>query len=75
MENQDGAGATAGASHSIMENQDGAGAVGKRLVSAGRRFQSMVQYGQGEMQKFGELQVEVTPVKANIGAVIGVAFG
>ncbi|KAJ9185773.1 hypothetical protein P3X46_005367 [Hevea brasiliensis] len=25
--------------------------------------------------KFGELQVEVTPVKANIGAVIGVAFG
>ncbi|KAF2306965.1 hypothetical protein GH714_022852 [Hevea brasiliensis] len=83
-------------------------AFGKRLVSAGRRFQSMGQCGQGEMQKiaeamittgkllsaspipttadeepkketrvfkFGELQVEVTPVKANIGAVIGVAFG
>ncbi|KAF2306972.1 hypothetical protein GH714_022929 [Hevea brasiliensis] len=85
--------------------------------TAGRRFQLMGQYGQGEMQryasislccvldcasndnnwktlsaspipttprrakernqvfKFGELQVEVTPVKANIGAVIGVAFG
>ncbi|OAY42010.1 uncharacterized protein LOC110622219 [Manihot esculenta] len=83
-------------------------AFGKRLVSAGRRFQSMGQYGQGEMQKiaqamittgkllsasstpttrddepknetrvfkFGELQVAVTPEKANIGAVIGIAFG
>uniref|UniRef100_A0A803R624 Uncharacterized protein n=1 Tax=Cannabis sativa TaxID=3483 RepID=A0A803R624_CANSA len=27
-------------------------AFGKRLVSAGRRFQSMGQYGQGELQKF-----------------------
>jgi hypothetical protein len=26
-------------------------AFGKRLVSAGRRFQSMGQYGQGELQK------------------------
>lgn len=26
-------------------------ALGKRLVSAGRRFQSMGQYGQGEVQK------------------------
>ncbi|KAG4908488.1 hypothetical protein JHK82_057142 [Glycine max] len=83
-------------------------ALGKRLVSAGRRFQSMGQYGQGELQKiakamiaagrvltasstsaviveepkeearvlkFGELQVEVTPDKANIGAVIGFLFG
>ncbi|KAE9589657.1 hypothetical protein Lal_00000304 [Lupinus albus] len=82
-------------------------ALGKRLVSAGRRFQSMGQYGQGEAQKiskamiaagnalsasstsaeideqpkeetrmfkFGDLQVEITPDKANIGAVIGVAF-
>ncbi|CAL0321044.1 unnamed protein product [Lupinus luteus] len=82
-------------------------ALGKRLVSAGRRFQSMGQYGQGEAQKiskamiaagkalsasstsaeideqpkeetrmfkFGELQVEITPDKANIGAVIGIAF-
>ncbi|GMH07656.1 hypothetical protein Nepgr_009496 [Nepenthes gracilis] len=83
-------------------------AFGKRLVSAGRRFQSMGQYGQGELQrisksmitagkllsassasigpderpktetrmlKFGDLQVEVTPDKANIGAVIGIIFG
>lgn len=26
-------------------------AFGKRLMSAGRRFQSMGQYGQGELQK------------------------
>uniref|UniRef100_A0A2P2K754 Uncharacterized protein MANES_09G146600 n=1 Tax=Rhizophora mucronata TaxID=61149 RepID=A0A2P2K754_RHIMU len=83
-------------------------ALGKRLVSAGRRFQSMGQYGQGELQKiaramlttgkllspssiptaadarwkaetkvlkFGELQVEVTPEKTNIGAAIGFVFG
>ncbi|KAI9187352.1 hypothetical protein LWI28_027137 [Acer negundo] len=83
-------------------------AFGKRLESAGRRFQSMGQYGQGELQKiakamittgkhlsassvptatneeskqetrmlkFGELQVEVTPAKAYIGAVIGYVFG
>ncbi|KAJ6854769.1 hypothetical protein NC651_039662 [Populus alba x Populus x berolinensis] len=83
-------------------------AFGKRLVSAGRRFQSMGQYGQGELQKiaktmittgkllsassistatdeepkketrvlkFGDLQIEITPVKANIGAVIGLVFG
>ncbi|KAK7269118.1 hypothetical protein RIF29_21834 [Crotalaria pallida] len=83
-------------------------ALGKRLTSAGRRFQSMGQYGQGEPQKiakamiaagkalsassssavideppkeetrmfkFGELQVAITPDKANIGAAIGVAFG
>ncbi|CAJ1976297.1 unnamed protein product [Sphenostylis stenocarpa] len=83
-------------------------ALGKRLISAGRRFQSMGQYGQGEPQKiakamiaagralsassvsavtveepkeetrvlkFGELQVEITPDKANIGAVIGFVFG
>ncbi|KAF7817778.1 ammonium transporter 1 member 2-like [Senna tora] len=83
-------------------------ALGKRLVAAGRRFQSMGQYGQGEPQKiakamitagrvlcasltstvtdeqvkeesrmlkFGELQVELTPDKANIGAVIGFVFG
>ncbi|KAK3418257.1 hypothetical protein EUGRSUZ_H04210 [Eucalyptus grandis] len=83
-------------------------ALGKRLLSAGRRFQSMGQYGQGELAKiakimiatgkhlaatqvsaatveepkkdartfkFGELQVEVTSDKANIGAAIGFAFG
>ncbi|GAB4855800.1 hypothetical protein Ancab_024445 [Ancistrocladus abbreviatus] len=83
-------------------------ALGKRLVAAGRRFQSMGQYGQGELQriaksmisagrllsasslstaheerpktetrmfKFGELQVAVTPEKANIGAAIAVVFG
>ncbi|XP_041018829.1 uncharacterized protein LOC121260846 isoform X1 [Juglans microcarpa x Juglans regia] len=82
-------------------------ALGKRLVRAGMRFQSMGQYGQGELQKiakvmittgrllsstestedeeqpkeetrmlkFGELQVELTSDKANIGAVIGFAFG
>ncbi|KAA8538960.1 hypothetical protein F0562_025652 [Nyssa sinensis] len=83
-------------------------AFGKRLVSAGRRFQSMGQYGQGELQriakamimtgkvltenpvspatdeepkqetrmlKFGELQVELTPEKAYIGAAIGFIFG
>ncbi|KAK7376322.1 hypothetical protein VNO78_34788 [Psophocarpus tetragonolobus] len=83
-------------------------ALGRRLISAGRRFQSMGQYGQGEPQqiakamiaagralsasststviaeepkeetrvlKFGELQVEITPDKANIGAVIGFVFG
>ncbi|KAG6737444.1 hypothetical protein POTOM_058965 [Populus tomentosa] len=77
-------------------------------LSAGRRFQSMGQYGQGELQKiaktmittgkllsassistatdkepkketrvlkFGDLQIEITPVKANIGAVIGLVFG
>ncbi|KAH9728146.1 hypothetical protein KPL70_008915 [Citrus sinensis] len=106
---------------------------GKRLISAGRRFQAMGQYGQGELQKnkrrdigqypctftfngdhwyhylqiakamtaagkllsassisttideqpkketrllkFGELQVEVTPEKAYIGAAIGFVFG
>ncbi|KAM7532159.1 hypothetical protein LguiB_035569 [Lonicera macranthoides] len=83
-------------------------ALGKRLVSAGRRFQSMGQYGQGEVQKiakamittgkllsanqvskpineepspetrmlkFGELQVELTPKKAYVGAVIASVFG
>ncbi|KAK2988622.1 hypothetical protein RJ640_026437, partial [Escallonia rubra] len=83
-------------------------AFGKRLVSAGRRFQSMGQYGQGELQKiakamiatgkllsssstpkatneevkqearmlkFGELQVELTPEKAYIGAAIAFVFG
>ncbi|KAL2941247.1 Carbamate kinase-like protein YqeA [Bienertia sinuspersici] len=82
-------------------------ALGKRLQSAGRRFQSMGQYGQGELDriaksmisagkllsetamptsteerskdetrtfKFGELQVELTPEKANVGAVIAVGF-
>ncbi|XP_010264811.1 PREDICTED: uncharacterized protein LOC104602728 [Nelumbo nucifera] len=83
-------------------------AFGKRLVSAGRRFESMGLYGQGELQriaksmikagklllaspvttvtneepkkesrtlKFGELQVEITSDKANIGAAIGFVFG
>ncbi|CAA0841117.1 Unknown protein [Striga hermonthica] len=83
-------------------------ALGKRLVSASRRFQSMGQYGQGELQtiakvmnkngkllaanpvteaatgeakpetrvlKFGELQVELTPGKAYVGALIGFIFG
>ncbi|KAK9735615.1 hypothetical protein RND81_04G215900 [Saponaria officinalis] len=82
-------------------------ALGKRLVSAGRRFQSMGKYGQGELQtiaksmidagkllaasvpnateelrnpetrtfKFGELQVELSPEKAYVGAVIAVGFG
>ncbi|KAJ1281600.1 hypothetical protein BS78_04G318200 [Paspalum vaginatum] len=82
-------------------------AFGKRLVSAGRRFQSMGQYGKGELKKiaetminngkllskrpvvqsdvqamkekrklkFGELEVEVTAEKANIGAAVGAVFG
>ncbi|KAL3654021.1 hypothetical protein CASFOL_003702 [Castilleja foliolosa] len=83
-------------------------ALGKRLLSASGRFQSMGQYGQGELQKiakvmnqtgkllsaspvtivadgeakqeikvlkFGDLQVELTPDKAYIGAVIAVIFG
>uniref|UniRef100_A0A803R623 LOW protein: ammonium transporter 1-like protein n=1 Tax=Cannabis sativa TaxID=3483 RepID=A0A803R623_CANSA len=59
-------------------------AFGKRLVSAGRRFQSMGQYGQviveqpkndSRMLKFGELQVELTASKANIGAAISLVFG
>ncbi|XWS57781.1 hypothetical protein CRYUN_Cryun09bG0202600 [Craigia yunnanensis] len=83
-------------------------AFGRRLVAAGRRFQAMGQYGQGELQKiakamsaagrllsassvstttdekpktetrmlkFGELQVEVTFEKANVGAAIGFVFG
>ncbi|KAL0298576.1 UNVERIFIED_CONTAM: hypothetical protein Sradi_6517400 [Sesamum radiatum] len=77
--------------------------LGKRLVSASRRFQSMGQYGQGKllsarpvtqvdteepkqetrmlknnifpMQQFGDLQVELTPEKAYVGAVIGFIFG
>ncbi|KAE8710339.1 Ammonium transporter 1,2 [Hibiscus syriacus] len=80
----------------------------KAYATAGRRFQSMGQYGQGELQKiakamdaagkllsassisatteeqpktetrmfkFGELQVEVTSEKANIGSAIGFVFG
>ncbi|KAJ1692373.1 hypothetical protein LUZ63_009071 [Rhynchospora breviuscula] len=82
-------------------------ALGKRLVSAGRRFQAMGQYGNGEVQKiansmiktgkelsktpvivtdeepdrnskklkFGEIEFELTPEKANIGAAVGVLFG
>ncbi|XWS58441.1 hypothetical protein CRYUN_Cryun08bG0033900 [Craigia yunnanensis] len=66
-------------------------AFGRRLVAAGRRFQAMGQYGQGELQKiakamaaagrllsassFGELQVEITSEKANIGAAICFVFG
>ncbi|XP_026449671.1 uncharacterized protein LOC113349845 isoform X1 [Papaver somniferum] len=82
-------------------------AFGKRLISSGRRFQSMGQYGQGEllriakamikagqllsasavtsasdeepkterMLKFGNLQVELTATKANIGAAIAFVFG
>ncbi|KAK2402609.1 hypothetical protein P8452_08928 [Trifolium repens] len=82
-------------------------ALGRRLLSAGKRFQSMGQYGQGETQKiakamiaagralssstsaiidkepkeenrtlkFGALQVEITPTKANIGAAIAFVFG
>ncbi|XP_021281984.1 uncharacterized protein LOC110414912 [Herrania umbratica] len=83
-------------------------AFGRRLLAAGRRFQGMGQYGQGELQKiakamtaagkllsassvsttsdeqpkmetrmlkFGDLQLEVTSEKANIGAAIGFVFG
>ncbi|KAL0302985.1 UNVERIFIED_CONTAM: hypothetical protein Sradi_6166600 [Sesamum radiatum] len=70
-------------------------ALGKRLVSASRRFQSMGQYGQGKLLsarpvaevdteepkqetrvlKFGDLQVELTPEKAYVGAAIGFIFG
>ncbi|CAN0892751.1 hypothetical protein LINGRAHAP2_LOCUS17746 [Linum grandiflorum] len=83
-------------------------ALGRRLLSSGRRFQSMGQYGQGELQKiaqamittgkflvaspteetidkepttetkvfkFGDLQVAITPAKANIGAALGAVFG
>ncbi|XP_060184061.1 uncharacterized protein LOC132613819 [Lycium barbarum] len=81
-------------------------AFGRRLLSAGRRFQSMGQYGEGEVQKiakvmietgkllsaspasgvdgeekqqtrtfkFGDLQVELTPGKAYIGATIAIIF-
>ncbi|XP_011620355.1 uncharacterized protein LOC18426006 isoform X2 [Amborella trichopoda] len=81
--------------------------LGKRFLAAGRRFETMGQYGQGELQKiakamakagkaltagpvlttnetptkesrmfkFGELQVALTPEKANIGAAIGFVFG
>ncbi|KAL6591492.1 hypothetical protein ACP70R_049995 [Stipagrostis hirtigluma subsp. patula] len=82
-------------------------AFGKRLVSAGRRFQSMGQYGKGELKKiaetmikngkllskrpviqsdvqamkekrklkFGELELELTAERANIGAAVGAGFG
>ncbi|XP_078446089.1 LOW protein: ammonium transporter 1-like protein [Wolffia australiana] len=82
-------------------------ATGRRLLSAGRRFQGMGHYGNGEllrigramveagkvlsaspatsagqkpqtevkMFKFGDLQVKLTPQKANIGAAIGLGFG
>ncbi|KAI3459058.1 hypothetical protein Pfo_015721 [Paulownia fortunei] len=93
---------------SLTSNNKSGKSLGKRLVSASRRFQSMGQYSQGELQmiakvmnrtgellsaspvlevaneepkqetrvlKFGELQVELTPEKAYIGAVIGFIFG
>ncbi|KAF3341105.1 hypothetical protein FCM35_KLT09949 [Carex littledalei] len=82
-------------------------ALGRRLVSAGRRFQAMGQYGKGEVEriansmiktgkelsktqvldtdeepekpsrklKFGEMEFEMTPEKANIGAAVGLFFG
>ncbi|KAL6635343.1 hypothetical protein ACP70R_028014 [Stipagrostis hirtigluma subsp. patula] len=84
-------------------------AFGKRLVAAGRRFQSLGQYGKGELMKiaetmikngeqlskrpviqsdvqpqatkekrklkFGELELELTAERANIGAAVGAAFG
>lgn len=95
----------------VLENSltgNAKSAFGKRLVSAGRRFQSMGQYGEGELVKiaksmitagkllsasavpgvseerpkteartlkFGDLQLEVTPEKAYIGAAIAVVFG
>ncbi|KAJ3672120.1 hypothetical protein LUZ60_006841 [Juncus effusus] len=34
-------------------------ALGKRLVSAGRRFQSMGQFGQGELQKIAKSMIKV----------------
>ncbi|KAJ8544114.1 hypothetical protein K7X08_028625 [Anisodus acutangulus] len=82
-------------------------AFGRRLLSAGKRFKSMGQYGEGEVQKiakvmiktgkllsaspvcgvdgeesklqtrtfkFGDLQVELTPGKAYIGAAIAFIF-
>ncbi|KAM0925459.1 hypothetical protein ACQ4PT_004132 [Festuca glaucescens] len=82
-------------------------AFGKRLASAGKKFQTMGQYGSGEFKKisetmikigkvlskrpviqaevqamkekrklkFGELQFELTPQNAYIGAAIGLVFG
>ncbi|KAL6957156.1 hypothetical protein U1Q18_043034, partial [Sarracenia purpurea var. burkii] len=34
-----------------------ASAFGRRLVSAGRRFQSMGQYGQGELQRIAKAMI------------------
>nr|POE83306.1 hypothetical protein CFP56_39873 [Quercus suber] len=44
-----------GLEESLTDNAKSA--LGKRLVSAGRRFQSMGQYGQGELQKIAKVMV------------------
>ncbi|KAM4108835.1 hypothetical protein ACB094_03G075700 [Castanea mollissima] len=47
-----------GLEESLTDNAKSAGlALGKRLVSAGRRFQSMGQYGQGELQKIAKVMI------------------
>lgn len=43
----------------VLSSSDNAkSALGKRLVSSGRRFQSMGQYGQGELQKIAKAMTE-----------------
>ncbi|KAM4108838.1 hypothetical protein ACB094_03G075700 [Castanea mollissima] len=44
-----------GLEESLTDNAKSA--LGKRLVSAGRRFQSMGQYGQGELQKIAKVMI------------------
>ncbi|XP_058214250.1 uncharacterized protein LOC131325814 isoform X1 [Rhododendron vialii] len=42
-------------------------ALGRRLVSAGRRFQSMGQYGQGELQRIAKAMLACGKLLAEIG--------
>ncbi|PIA40088.1 hypothetical protein AQUCO_02500068v1 [Aquilegia coerulea] len=43
-------------------------ALGKRLVSSGRRFQSMGQYGDGEVQKIAKVMIETGRLLSSIPA-------
>lgn len=45
-------------------------ALGRRLVSAGRRFQSMGQYGQGELQRIAKAMLTCGKLLAEIGVSI-----
>lgn len=44
-------------------------AFGRRLVSAGRRFQSMGQYGQGELQRIAKAMIKIGKVLASSSVV------